>query len=65
MGDKFAVCIISSCGYQVFVVVGFYCLVQSMFQDSINVFSNKEFVLVYHFKWGIVRTNTKMLSYTV
>lgn len=60
MGDKFIVCIISSYGYQVFVIVGFHCLVQSMFQDSINVFSNKEFISVYHFKWGIIRTNTKM-----
>lgn len=64
MGDKFTVCIISSCGYQVFIFVGFHCLVQSMFQDSIIVFSNKQFVSVYHFKWGIVRTNTKMSSYT-
>lgn len=50
MGDKFILCIISSYGYQVFVIVVFHCLVQSMFQDSINVFSNKEFVSVYHFK---------------
>lgn len=43
MGHKFTVCIVASYGYQVLIFVGFRCLVQRMFQDSISVFSLKNF----------------------
>lgn len=65
MGDKFTVYVNFKLRVPS-VVLAFQCCASEYIQvaGSVKMFSNKGFVSVCHFKWGIITTKIKMSPYT-